>query len=121
MANNELSIDCILYIGTLFEKWCNLLSKEDINELHKKYALAPDAVVMIEKTYRKRQKCIGEAVRLIYAIVEAEGPDITSMNFNNAMRYLLVSMDCVKYALDVDFARADNVIAEMKEQYILKR
>lgn len=120
MANNELSIDCILYIGTLFEKWCNLLLKEDINELHKKYVLAPDAVVMIEKTYRKRQKCIGEAVRLIYAIVEAEGPDITSMNFNNAMRYLLVSMDCVKYALDVDFARADNVIAEMKEQYILK-
>lgn len=121
MANNELSIDCILYIGALFEKWCNLLSKEDINELHKKYTLAPGAVVMIEKTYRKRQKCIGEAVRLIYTIVEADGPDITSMNFNNAMRYLLVSLDCVKYALDVDFARADNVIAEMKEQYILKR
>lgn len=120
MANNELSIDCILYIGTLFEKWCSLLSKEDITELHKKYALAPDAIVMVEKTYRKRQKCIGEAVRLIYAIIEAEGPDITSMNFNNAMRYLLVSMDCVKYALDVDFARTDNVIAEMKEQYILK-
>ena len=120
MANNELSIDCILYIGTLFEKWCNLLSKEDITKLHKKYALAPDVVVMVEKTYRKRQKYIGEAVRLIHAIVEADGPDITSMNFNNAMRYLLVSLDCVKYALDVDFARADNVIAEMKEQYILK-
>lgn len=120
MANNELSIDCILYIGTLFEKWCNLLSKEEVNELHKKYALAPGAVVSTERSYKKRQKCIGEAVRLIYAIIEAEGPDITSMNFNNAMRYLLVSVDCVKYALDVDFARADNVIAEMKEQYILK-
>ncbi len=120
MANNELSIDCILYIGTLFEKWRNLLSKEDIAELHKKYALAPDVTIMAEKAYRKRQRCIGEAVRLIYAILEDEGLAITSMNFNNAMRYLLVSMDCVKYALDVDFARADNVIAEMKEQYILK-
>ena len=120
MVNNELSIDWILYIGILFEKWCNLLSKEEINELHKKYALAPDAVVMVEKTYRKRQRCIGEAVRLIYAIVEADGPDITSMNLSNAMRYLLVSLDCVKYALDVDFARADNVIAEMKKQYMLK-
>lgn len=117
MANNELSIDCILYIGTLFEKWCNLLSTEEVNELHKKYAIAPGATVLVEKACRKRQRCIGEAVGLIYAIVEAEGPDITSMNFNNAMRYLLVSLDCVKYALDVDFARADNVITEMKEQY----
>ncbi len=37
MANkDELTMDCILYIGTLFDKWRNLLSKEEVNELHKK-------------------------------------------------------------------------------------
>ena len=115
---DELTMDCILYIGTLFDKWRYLLSTEEVNELHKKYAMAPGAVVLTERSYKKRQKCIGEAVNLIYAIIEAEGPDITSVNFDNAMRYLFVAMDCVKYALDVDFARADNCIAELREQYM---
>lgn len=111
------SMETGMRVGTYFEKWRSMFTRGVIAEIEKKYRLDPEAKMVSD---RVRQMRIGEAVKLVDKIIEVDGPDITSVNFNNAMTYLLVAIDSQKYLLDVNFARDDNCIEDMAKHYGLK-
>lgn len=108
--------------GMFLERWKSVHTREEITEIENKYRLSPD-----DWDYKKRlsdraiQMRIGEAAKLLDKIIEVDGPDITSMNFNNAIAYLLVALDSQKYLLDVKYARNDLCIEDMLKHYGFKK
>lgn len=116
------SISMGLCVGMFFERWKSTRTRDEITEIENKYRLSIDN--MSYKTMvsdRARQMHIGKAARLIERIIEVDGPDITNMNLNNAMMYLLVALDSQKYLLDVKYARDDLCIGDMLKHYGLKK
>ena len=111
------SMEIGMRVGTYFEKWRSTFTRDEIKEIEEKYRLSPEAKMASD---RVRQIRIAEAVKLIDKIIEVDGPDITSMNLNNAMRYLLVTIDSRKYCLDITHARDDNCIQDLMKQYGVK-
>ena len=105
-----------LYVGALFEKWRNILTDEEEKEIVNKWRLDPMEKRASDYT---RQVCIGEATKLILAITDKFHEDITNPDFNKAMEYMLVSIDCDKYHLDLKRAKAELGIKELVNNYIL--
>lgn len=104
--------DLMLYMT----KWCDTMSSDERDDLIKWYHISPGAkpVVYDSDDYWKYN---GEASELVFNIVLMDGPDITSVNFNNAMRYWWAVMNSAKYDLDIIHARDDNNIKELVEMY----
>lgn len=117
MSNVATKYEKGMLARALFERWRDTFTREQITEIENKYLLSPEGTVISDHA---RQRSIGEAVKLIYAIHEVDGDDLTNMNMVNAMRYFLVAIDSQKYRLDVKFARDDNCIKELVKHYGLK-
>ena len=108
-------------VGMFLERWKSMYTRDEITEIENKYRLSIDNLDYKKMVSdRARQMHIGKAARLIEKIIEVDGPDITSMNFNNAMTYLLVALDSQKYLLDVKYARDDLCIEDMLKHYGLR-
>lgn len=97
-------------------KWCKMMSSEERDDLIKKYHLSSvvKPIIYDSDDYWKYN---GEATKLVYNIILLDGPDITSVNFNNAMRYWWAIMNSAKYDLDIIHARDDNNIEELVKMY----
>ena len=97
-------------------RWFEMLSPQERDELINKYKLSPGVKLVVYDS-DEYWNYNAEATELIYNICLLDGPDITSVNFNNAMRYFWVIMNSKKYRLDIVHARDDNNIKELAEMY----
>lgn len=97
-------------------RWFEMLSPQERDELINKYKFSPGVKLVVYDS-DEYWKCNSEATELIYNICLLDGPDITSVNFNNAMRYFWVIMNSKKYRLDIIHARDDNNIEELVKMY----
>lgn len=103
-------------VALYMTEWEKMMSDEERDNLIKKYRLSPGVkpIVYDSDDYWKYN---GEATELIYNIILLDGPDITSVNFNDAMRYWWTVMNSAKYDLDIIHARDDNCIEDLVKEY----
>ena len=103
-------------VALYMTKWCEMMSSEERDNLIEKYHLSSEVkpIIYDSDDYWKYN---GEATELVYNIILLDGPDITSVNFNNAMRYWWAIMNSAKYDLDIIHARDDNNIEELVKMY----
>lgn len=112
----RVSRESHLEIGYLFRKWEEAQSKDDLKKLKEKYTRTPE--VSTSKDMKRRQRHIGEAVILLDKIIDIDGNNPDNINFNNAMTYMWVAVNCEKYFLDAEHARADYGIPDLVKVYV---